>query len=143
MTVPDATRAVRADGTGRQQCLDGGERFRSQGSWANGAAVAIPPARVSARCDMQERPWPRAGRQGGDAAGPGPPRRHATREAYRRDIKNIRNLQGGQPLPGEKIFHGRKGQIYKRHHKGREDQFGALGLVLNCLVLWNTLCRLG
>jgi len=59
-------------------------------------------------------------------------------ESYRRDIKGIRNLQEGRHGLAGKIFHGRKGQIYERYHAGIEDQLGALGLVLNCVVLWNT-----
>jgi hypothetical protein len=39
---------------------------------------------------------------------------------------------------GRKIFHGRRGQIYQAYRKGQEDQLGALGLVLNAVVLWNT-----
>jgi len=58
-------------------------------------------------------------------------------ESYRRDIKGIRNLQEGRHGLAGKIFHGRKGQIYERYHAGIEDQLGALGLVLNCVVLWN------
>lgn len=38
-----------------------------------------------------------------------------------------------------KLFHGKKGEIYQRYYKGMEDQLGALGLVLNCITLWNTL----
>jgi hypothetical protein len=37
-----------------------------------------------------------------------------------------------------KIFHGRKGELYQRYREGMEDQLGALGIVLNCVVLWNT-----
>ena len=37
-----------------------------------------------------------------------------------------------------KVFHGDKGELYQRYHSGMEDQLGALGLVLNCIVLWNT-----
>ena len=59
-------------------------------------------------------------------------------EAYRRDIKGIRNLQEGRHDLAQKIFHGRKGELYQRYHDGMEDQLGALGLVLNCVVLWNT-----
>ncbi len=59
-------------------------------------------------------------------------------EAYRRDIKGIRNLQEGRHDPAQKVFHGKKGEVYQRYHKGMEDQLGALGLVLNCVVLWNT-----
>ena len=59
-------------------------------------------------------------------------------EAYRRDIKAIRNLQEGRHSLAGRIFHGKKGELYQRYHKGMEDQLGALGLVLNCVVLWNT-----
>ena len=59
-------------------------------------------------------------------------------EAYRRDIKAIRNLQEGRHDLGRKVFHGNKGELYQRYHTGMEDQLGALGLVLNCIVLWNT-----
>ncbi|MCS0635991.1 transposase [Streptomyces sp. LP05-1] len=34
-----------------------------------------------------------------------------------------------------KIFHGRAGQLYQRYQDGMEDQIGALGLVLNAVVL--------
>ena len=37
------------------------------------------------------------------------------------------------------IFHGRKGELHRAYHAGMEDQLGALGLVLNCVTLWNTL----
>ena len=37
-----------------------------------------------------------------------------------------------------KVFHGDKGELYQRYRDGMEDQLGALGLVLNCIVLWNT-----
>ncbi|MCA1697398.1 MAG: Tn3 family transposase [Actinobacteria bacterium] len=59
-------------------------------------------------------------------------------EAYRRDIKAIRNLQEGRHDLARKVFHGHKGELYQRYHTGMEDQLGALGLVLNCIVLWNT-----
>nr|WP_308798098.1 Tn3 family transposase [Streptomyces sp. UH6] len=39
-----------------------------------------------------------------------------------------------------KIFHGRAGQLYQRYQRYQEGmhQIGALGLVLNALVLFNT-----
>lgn len=40
--------------------------------------------------------------------------------------------------PGGQIFHGKKGELYQRYHEGMEDQLGALGLILNCVVPWNT-----
>ncbi|MGI8902195.1 MAG: Tn3 family transposase [Solirubrobacteraceae bacterium] len=59
-------------------------------------------------------------------------------ETYRRDIKGIRNLQEGRHALAGTVFHGKKGELYQRYHKGMEDQLGALGLVLNCVVFWNT-----
>jgi TnpA family transposase len=32
------------------------------------------------------------------------------------------------------IFHGRLGEVWQRYRQGQEDQLGALGLVLNCVV---------
>ena len=62
----------------------------------------------------------------------------AAEEPYRRDIKGIRNPQEGQHALAAKIFHGKKGELYQPYHEGMEDQLGALGLILNCVVLWNT-----
>jgi TnpA family transposase len=59
-------------------------------------------------------------------------------EAYRRDIKAIRNLQEGRHSLARRVFHGKHGELYQRYHTGMEDQLSALGLVLNCIVLWNT-----
>ena len=36
------------------------------------------------------------------------------------------------------IFHGRRGEVLQRDREGQEDQLGALGLVVNLVVLWNT-----
>jgi TnpA family transposase len=35
-------------------------------------------------------------------------------------------------------FHGQGGEVRQRYREGQEDQLGALGLVENVLVLWNT-----
>ncbi len=59
-------------------------------------------------------------------------------ERYRRDVKWIRNLQEGRHALARKVFHGSKGELNQRYREGMEDQLGALGLVLNCIVLWNT-----
>ncbi len=37
------------------------------------------------------------------------------------------------------ICHGQRGKIRKRYREGQEDQLGALGLVTNAVVLWNTI----
>jgi TnpA family transposase len=59
--------------------------------------------------------------------------------AYRRQLKAMRNLQEGRHSLGRHIFHGHKGELHRAYHAGMEDQLGALGLVLNCVTLWNTL----
>jgi TnpA family transposase len=37
------------------------------------------------------------------------------------------------------VFHGKQGELRQRYREGQEDQLGALGLVVNMIVLWNTL----
>src|SRR6266702_3446477 len=37
------------------------------------------------------------------------------------------------------VFHGKRGELRQRYREGQEDQLGALGLVVNVMVLWNTL----
>lgn len=36
------------------------------------------------------------------------------------------------------VFHGQKGELRQKYREGMEDQLGALGLVVNAIVLWNT-----
>lgn len=59
--------------------------------------------------------------------------------AYRRQLKTMRNLQEGRHGLGRHVFHGRRGELHRAYHAGMEDQLGALGPVLNCVTLWNTL----
>lgn len=37
------------------------------------------------------------------------------------------------------VFHGNRGEMRQKYRDGQEDQIGALGLVLNVIVIWNTL----
>ena len=37
------------------------------------------------------------------------------------------------------VFHGRRGELRQRYQEGQEDQLGTLGLVVNIIVLWNTI----
>ena len=59
-------------------------------------------------------------------------------EAYRRRILN--QLTRGERRHGvaRAMFFGKKGELRKAYREGQEDQLGALGLVVNVLVLWNT-----
>jgi TnpA family transposase len=37
------------------------------------------------------------------------------------------------------VFHGKRGELRQHDREGQEDQLGVLGLVVNIIVLWNTL----
>jgi TnpA family transposase len=37
------------------------------------------------------------------------------------------------------VFHGKRGELRQRYREGQEDQLRAWGLVVNIIVLWNTL----
>jgi TnpA family transposase len=59
-------------------------------------------------------------------------------ENYRRRILTQLNRQEGRHSLGRAVFHGQRGELRQRYREGQEDQLGALGLVLNAIVLWNT-----
>jgi TnpA family transposase len=60
-------------------------------------------------------------------------------ETYRRRI--LTQLNRGESRHGvaRAIFHGQRSEVRQRYREGQEDQLGALGLVVNVVVLWNTL----
>jgi TnpA family transposase len=60
-------------------------------------------------------------------------------ETYRRRILTQRNRGEGRHGVARTIFHGHRGEVRQRYREGQEDQLGALGLVVNVVVLWNTL----
>jgi TnpA family transposase len=57
---------------------------------------------------------------------------------YRRRILTQLNRGEGRHGLARKCFHGQRGELRQRYREGQEDQLGALGLVLNALILWNT-----
>lgn len=60
-------------------------------------------------------------------------------EDYRRRILTQLNRGKGRHAVARAICYGQRGEIRKRYREGQEDQLGALGLVTNAVVLWNTL----
>jgi TnpA family transposase len=60
-------------------------------------------------------------------------------EAYRRRILVQLNRHEGRHSLAREVAHGRRGELRQRYREGQEDQLGALGLVVNVIVLWNTL----
>ena len=59
-------------------------------------------------------------------------------EDYRRRILTQLNRGEGRHSVARTICYGQRGEIRKRYREGQEDQLGALGLVTNAVVLWNT-----
>ena len=59
-------------------------------------------------------------------------------DTRRRVVSQQLSLQEGRHRLGRKVFYGRRGQLRQAYRIGQQDQLGALGLVLNMIVLWNT-----
>jgi len=60
-------------------------------------------------------------------------------ETKRRDMLIQLNRGEGRHSVAQAVFHGKRGELRQPYREGQEDQLGALGLVLNMSVLWNTL----
>ena len=65
--------------------------------------------------------------------------RYIDDEAYRRRILTQLNRGEGRHELARIIFHGKRGELRQRYREGQEDQLGALGLVVNAVILWNTI----
>jgi TnpA family transposase len=64
--------------------------------------------------------------------------RYIDDQAYRRRILVQLNRGEGRHQLARTVFHGKRGELRQRYREGQEDQLGALGLVVNVIVLWNT-----
>ncbi|HIA54817.1 MAG TPA: Tn3 family transposase [Candidatus Melainabacteria bacterium] len=60
-------------------------------------------------------------------------------DSYRRRILTQLNRQEGRHALARTIFYGQRGELRQRYREGQEDQLGALGLVVNATILWNTM----
>ena len=60
-------------------------------------------------------------------------------ESRRRSTLLQLNRGEGRHSVARTIFHGKRGELRQRYREGQEDQLGALGLVVNIVVLWNTI----
>lgn len=60
-------------------------------------------------------------------------------ENYRRRILTQLNRGEERHKLSRATFHGQRGELRQRYREGQEDQLGSLGLVVNVIVLWNTL----
>ncbi|GLF95249.1 hypothetical protein SYYSPA8_13150 [Streptomyces yaizuensis] len=59
-------------------------------------------------------------------------------DTYRRQMGKQLSVQESRHTLARDICHGKKGHINQAYRDGMEDQLGALGLVLNAVVLWTT-----
>ncbi len=59
-------------------------------------------------------------------------------EARRRSTLQQLNFSEGRHSLARTVFHGKRGELCQRYREGQEDQPSALGLVVNIIVLWNT-----
>ncbi|MFE9574366.1 Tn3 family transposase [Streptomyces sp. NPDC006692] len=50
------------------------------------------------------------------------------------------NITEARHRLARRIFFGQRGELRRHYREGMEDQLGALGLALNAVVLWNSLC---
>jgi TnpA family transposase len=60
-------------------------------------------------------------------------------EAMRRSTLTQLNCGEGRHSLARAVFHGKRGELRQHYREGQEDQLGSLGLVLNMIVLWNTI----
>jgi TnpA family transposase len=60
-------------------------------------------------------------------------------ETYRRRILSQLNRGEGRHQLARVVFHGKRGELRQRYREGQEDQLSALGLVVNAIILWNTI----
>ena len=60
-------------------------------------------------------------------------------ETMRRSTLTQLNRGEGRHSLARAVFHGKRGELRQHYREGQEDQLAALGLVLNMIVLWNTI----
>ncbi|PGR56526.1 Tn3 family transposase [Bacillus cereus] len=61
-----------------------------------------------------------------------------TDSAYRRKILTQLNRGESRHSLARAVMYGKKGVLYQSYREGQEDQLGALGLIVNAIVVWNT-----
>jgi TnpA family transposase len=60
-------------------------------------------------------------------------------EHFRRRILVQLNRGEGRHGLARDVCHGRRGELRQPYHQGQEEQLGALGLIVNTIVLYNTI----
>jgi len=60
-------------------------------------------------------------------------------EAYRRRMLTQLNRGEGRHKLARVVFYRQRGELRQRYREGQENQLTALGLVVNAIIVWNTL----
>ena len=58
--------------------------------------------------------------------------------AYRRTIHHILSRGERRNSLARDVFHGQRGQLRKHYQAGQENQLDSLGIMINVIVLWQT-----
>ena len=58
-------------------------------------------------------------------------------DTYRRTVTRQLNIGESRHSLAREVLHGHRGDLMQPYRAGQEDQLGALGIVLNAVVLWN------
>ena len=58
---------------------------------------------------------------------------------YRRRTLTQLNHHENRHRLSRHVYHGKRGEVRKHYREGQEEQLGVLGLVVNAIVLWNTI----
>jgi hypothetical protein len=69
----------------------------------------------------------------------GPSTPAPTRNTSVPSVASPTNRGEGRHQLARVVFHGKRGELRQRYREGQEDQLGALGLVVNAIILWNTI----
>jgi len=57
---------------------------------------------------------------------------------YRRTIHRLLSQGERRNALARDVFHGQRGQLRKHYQVGQENQLGSLGIMINIIVLWQT-----
>ena len=57
---------------------------------------------------------------------------------YRRTIRHLLNRCETRNGLARDVFHGQRGQLRKHYQVGQENQLDTLGIMINIIVLWQT-----
>ena len=64
---------------------------------------------------------------------------HGKDGPFRRRTRTQLNRGESRHALARDVCHGHRGELRQRYRQGQEEQLGALGLIVNAIVLYNTI----